>query len=268
MVLESKTFVVTGGGNGMGREIVMNLLKRRCRVIAADISAQSLKDTQRLAEAYGLKCDTKVVDVTNRDAVEQFAHEVCAREGGIDGIVNNAGIIQPFTSIRDTDYSVAQRIFNVNFWGVMNMTQAFLPHLTKRRTSIIVNVSSMGGFIPVPGQAVYGASKAAVKQLSEALEIELSDSSVHVTTVFPGALDTDIKKNSGIGCDTKAQASHTASAKLPLSPITAAEAVVNAIEECKKTVYIGEDSVAMSRLCRNNPEEAARKIKEMINHKI
>ena len=95
---------------------------------------------------------------------------------------------------------------NVNFWGVVNMTKAFLPALLARPAAAVLNVSSMGGFLPVPGQAVYGASKAAVKLFTEALFAELHETNVAVTIVFPGGVATNITQNSGVAMPAAAEA--------------------------------------------------------------
>jgi short-subunit dehydrogenase len=95
-------------------------------------------------------------------------------------------------------YDAIERVLNVNLYGVIYMTKAFLPHLLTRPEAHIVNVSSMGGFFPVPGQSLYGASKAAVKLLTEGLYSELIDTNVRVTAVFPGAIATNISQNSGL----------------------------------------------------------------------
>ena len=99
------------------------------------------------------------------------------RFGAVDGLIHCAGIIQPFVKVKDLDHAAIDRVFNINWWGTLNLNRAFLPVLLARPAGHIVNVSSMGGFLPVPGQAVYGASKAAVKLLTEALYAECRSAS-------------------------------------------------------------------------------------------
>ena len=110
----------------------------------------------------------------------------------VDGLLNVAGIIQKFEPFIELDTADIERVLQVNFWGVVNMVRAFLPHLMRRPEAALVNVSSMGAFIPVPGQTVYGASKAAVKLLTEGLHAERRGTPVRVTVVFPGAVATGI----------------------------------------------------------------------------
>ena len=116
----------------------------------------------------------------------------------VDGLLNVAGIIQKFEPFIELDTADIERVLQVNFWGVVNMVRAFLPHLMRRPEAALVNVSSMGAYAPVPGQAAYGASKAAVRLLTEALYAELMDTNVAVTTIFPGAIATNIAQNSGV----------------------------------------------------------------------
>jgi short-subunit dehydrogenase len=136
------------------------------------------------------------------------------------------------------------------------MTKAFLPHLIKRPEAHIVNVSSMGGFFPFPGQTMYGASKAAVKILTKGLYSELIESNVRVTVVFPGAIATNISQNSGVMGLPSMEAS---SSKIPLtSPDKAAETIINGMEKNKFQVYVGNDAKLMNLLYKLVPQWATR----------
>ncbi|HNV10548.1 MAG TPA: SDR family oxidoreductase, partial [Propionibacteriaceae bacterium] len=193
-----KVFVVTGGGSGIGREVVLALLKRGARVAAVDLSAERLAGTVELAGRDADRLTTHVVNVTDGDAVALLPHEVIDAHGAVDGLLNVAGIIQKFVHFNELEVADIDRVLSVNFWGVVHMVQAFLPHLLERPQAALLNVSSMGAFIPVPGQTVYGASKAAVKLLTEGLHAELRGTPVRVTVVFPGAVATSITENSGV----------------------------------------------------------------------
>jgi len=177
MKVQNKVVLVTGGGNGMGRELVLNLLSRGASVAAVDINETALQKTVELAGSKSDNLSTHIVNITNKDAVAALPEQIIAKHGAIDGIINNAGIIQPFERIKDLDYAVIERVLNVNFFGTLYMTKEFLPHLLKRPEAHITNISSMGGFLPVPGQTVYGASKAAVKLFTEGLRSELLNTS-------------------------------------------------------------------------------------------
>jgi len=273
MDLSNKTIVVTGGGNGMGRELVLNLLKRGNNVIAMDINESALQETFRLAENRKKALATMVVDVTSKDSIDELVNKSIAIFGQVDGIIDNAGVIQPFVKLNDTDFTIIKRVFDINFFGTLYMMKAFLPHLLTRPEACIVNISSMGGFLPVPGQSVYGASKAAVKILTESLASELTATNVRVTTVFPGAIFTNIKANSGLGKEKSAGKDPSKYAVAPkgvLEPAVAAEIIIKGVEQNKVRVFVGRDSKIMNAMYRLNPTFASKLISKKIkeNHHI
>lgn len=254
MKVVNKVFVVTGGGNGIGRDLVLQLLDKGALVAAVDIDEAKLKETVALAGGKG-KLSTHVVNIADRLAVERLPAAVIKAHGAVDGLINNAGIIQKFIKVNDLEYKDIERVLNVNLYGVIHMTKAFLPYLLKRPEAHIVNVSSMGGFLPVPGQTIYGASKAAVKLFTEGLNSELLPTNVRVTVVFPGAIGTNIAANSGVVIKGVTEAS--TSIKMTPSPIAAMK-IVDGIEKKRYRVLIGSDSIMMDLLSRLMPERAAK----------
>ena len=116
MVLSNKTIVVTGGGNGLGRELALNLLNRGNNVIAFDINEAALQETLKLTGDLKSRFSPVVVDITNQELIEGIVDKTIATFGQIDGIINNAGVIQPFTTLVNTDYSTIKRVFDINFW--------------------------------------------------------------------------------------------------------------------------------------------------------
>lgn len=255
MQVQNKVIVVTGGGNGIGRELVLHLLSKGARVAAVDINEAGLSETVKLAGNRAENVSTHVVNITNREAVAALPAQVIARHGAVDGIINNAGIIQPFVRVKDLDYAAIERVMNVNFYGTLNMTKEFLPHLLARPEAHITNISSMGGFLPVPGQTIYGAAKAAVKLLTEGLHSELANTNVRVTVVFPGAIGTNIAVNSGVGiplnADTQRQSIQ------PLPPGKAAQIIIDGIEKNHYRIMVGRDSAMMDLLYRASAKFAA-----------
>jgi len=244
MKAQGKNIVVTGGGNGVGRELVLQLLNKGAIVLAVDINPEALEETVRIA-GKNPKLFTEVVDISNKEAVFAFAKNAIEKYGIIDGIINNAGIIQPFVHLNELEMDRIERVMNINFYGTLYMVKAFLPHLLKRPEAHIVNVSSMGGFLPVPGQSVYGASKAAVKLLTEGLSSELKDTNVNVSVVIPGGIATDIKKNSNIKNNVSVENSKT---NMLLTPGKAAELIIKSMEKKKLRAYIGKDCNVMNTL--------------------
>lgn len=255
MKIQNKVIVVTGGGNGVGRELVLHLLLKGAHVAAVDIKEAALQEMVELAGSNKNNLTTHVVNIASKEAVEALPDQVIAKHGVVDGIINNAGIIQPFVRLNDLGYDAIERVMNVNFYGTLYMTKAFLPHLLKRPEAHITNISSMGGFLPVPGQTIYGASKAAVKLLTEGLNSELLNTNVRVTIVFPGAMGTNIAQNSGLG-NTLQMESKGSSIKM-LMPDKAAEIIINGIEKNQYRILVGSDAALMDFLCRLDPKRAA-----------
>lgn len=259
MKIADKVFVVTGGGNGIGRELVLQLVNGGARVAAVDISEAGMQETKKLAGILGDKISAHVVDITDSAAVEALPEKVIAAHGSVDGLVNNAGIIQPFVRVVELTFPQINKVFDVNFTGLMFMTKAFLPYLLKRPEAHIINLSSMGGFLPVPGQTIYGASKAAVKLFTEGLHSELLDTQVHVTLVFPGAIKTNITVNSGIMTQEQVDKQDMGQFKMTEAD-KAAEIIISGIERNAYHVFVGSDSKMMNFLVRLAPKRAAKLI--------
>ena len=247
-----KVVVVTGAGSGMGRQVALELLRRRARVAAVDINAATLSETANLAPGGAEAPATFVVNVTDRAAVEALPQAVVERFGSVDGVINCAGIIQPFVRLNELDYTAIDRVFDVNWRGTLYMTKAFLPLLLKRPEAHVVNISSMGGFLPVPGQTIYGASKAAVKLMTEGLHSELAGTNVHVTVVFPGAVATNITANSGVAIPAVGDAS----ARRVLAADKAARIILDGMERNSFRVLVGGDAKLLDRFYRLSPRRA------------
>ncbi|WP_144120207.1 SDR family NAD(P)-dependent oxidoreductase [Catellatospora sichuanensis] len=254
MQIAQRVFVVTGGGNGIGREVVLGLLARGARVAAVDLSETGLAETARLAAA-GERLSGHVLSIADRTAVEKLPGDVIAEHGQIDGLINVAGIVQRFARVQDLGFDEIERVMAVNFWGVVNMSKVFLPELLARPQASLVNVSSMGALLPVPGQSAYGASKAAVKLLTEGLYAELRGTPVAVTVVFPGGVATNILGNSGVSMAGRDMDSAGTGSKLT-SPADAAKQIIQAVEKGSFRVRIGGDARLLDRLARLIPQRA------------
>lgn len=258
MKVQDKVFVVTGGGSGIGRALVLGLLARGARVAAVDLNPATLQETANLAGEKQANLSTHVANIAQREAVEALPARVIERHGAVDGLINNAGIIHPFVKVNDLTYDVIERVMNVNFYGTLYMIKAFLPYLLQRPEAHIANVSSMGSFVPVPGQTLYGASKAAVKLLTEGLRSELMDTPVKVSVIFPGAVGTNIASNSGVNIPS--HGGQSSRAMKVLQPEEAARIILDGIEQDRARILVGSDSTFMDRLSRLSPERAAKLI--------
>lgn len=252
-MFKDKVFAITGGGNGIGREVVLELLRRGSKVAALDISEAGLVETQNLAqEKTALKLYT--LDITKREKVAEVHNEIIKDFGHIDGLIHVAGIVQPFVRIIDLTDKDIERVMNVNFYGTLYLNKIFIPSLLKAPRGYLVNVSSMGGFLPVPGQAVYGASKSAVKLLTEALYSELKGTRIEVRIVFPGAIKTNIVANSGAA--NRVVNKDQASKMKMLAADEAARQIIRGMKKKKLHVYVGSDSKLMNKLYRLAPQKA------------
>lgn len=255
MKISGKTILVTGAGGGIGRELVLALISGGAKVVAVDLKAEFLEDLKKTIKEDKNFLITRVLDITKKEEVEGLVEDFSKEKIYLDGIINNAGIIQPFAKVNDLDYSAVERVMNVNFYGPLFLIKSFLPQLLSRPEAHIVNVSSMGGFLPVPGQSVYGASKAALKLLTEGLYAELKNTNVKVSAVFPGATKTNIATNSGL--KNMSQKNQDSSQKIPtLSPQKVAQIIVSGIKKDKFQIFTGGDSKFMNFLYRLSPKFA------------
>ncbi|WP_407270430.1 SDR family NAD(P)-dependent oxidoreductase [Radiobacillus sp. PE A8.2] len=256
MKVANKVIVVTGGGGGIGRELVLNLLAKGASVAAVDINLETLSETVSQAGEHADKLSTHIVDIQELEDVEALPRKVIEHHGAVDGIINNAGIIQPFVDINELDFDRIKRVIDINFYGTLYMTKTFLPYLLERPVGHITNVSSMGGFLPVPGQSIYGASKAAVKLMTEGLYAELLDTNVNVTVVFPGGVDTNITKSAGMGGLKDQPMDEKKKTPVLLAPQEAAEIIIDGMEKDLYRVLAGKDAKFMDKLYRFNPKRA------------
>jgi short-subunit dehydrogenase len=254
MKVNNKVFVVTGAGSGMGRELTIQLVKKGARVAMADIHEKSMEETAQLAGKN--QVSIHLLDISDRISVEAFPEQVIQVHGTVDGVINNAGIIQPFINVNELNYDTIERIMHINFYGTLYMTKSFLPYLLKRPEAHIANVSSMGGFIPFPGQTFYGASKAAVKLLTEGLYAELKDTNVGVTIIHPGAINTNIMSNSGIQSVEEEKKSKEKQGNMALAADKAATIIIDAIEKNKYRVMVGKDAKMLDLFYRIAPRRA------------
>jgi short-subunit dehydrogenase len=266
MKLNNKVVVITGAGSGMGRELALQAAKLGSKVAAVDFREDSLSETVNLCRNAGGTIEAFKLDVTDTAAVAKLPADVAAKLGPADALINNAGIIQPFVKVAELSFNDAERVMKVNFDGPLHLIKAFLPDFLKRPEAHILNVASMGAYAPVPGQSVYGASKAAIKLLTEGLRSELLDSNVGVTLVFPGAIATNIAANSGMTMS----ADDAGSSRFKTTPANvAAQAMLTAIEKNQPRICIGQDAKMMDFLSRLNPVMAAniiyKQMKSLLN---
>ena len=251
-------------------EVVVWIVQLRMPFAAAEEQHGRFRAMAETAEMAGnSNVSTHVLNVADRQAVEALPQAVIQHHGAVDGIINNAGIIQPFINVNELDYDKIERIMNINFYGTLYMIKAFLPHLLKRPEAHIANVSSMGGFIPFPGQTFYGASKAAVKLLTEGLYAELKGTNVGITVIHPGAVNTNIVVNSGVRSAEEVAAMNKDQSAQAMSAANAAAVMIEAIEKNRFRVLVGNDARFLDMFYRLAPKAAVNFItKQMSKMKL
>ncbi|WP_424189442.1 SDR family NAD(P)-dependent oxidoreductase [Actinokineospora sp. G85] len=244
-----KVAVVTGAGSGIGRDLVLALLAEGAQVAASDVNEVALKETAAKAASDRLR--TYKLDVADRDAIYAHADQVVADFGGVDAVFNNAGVALKGSVAEMTDADL-KWVMDIDFWGVVHGTRAFLPHVTARRGHI-VNVSSVFGFIGVPTQSAYNAAKFAVRGFTEALrqEMTVARTGVGVSCVHPGGIKTNIARNARTS-DPAEMRSFTKSldAVAMTTPEKAARTILNGVKRNKARILIGPDAYVLDLLPR------------------
>jgi NAD(P)-dependent dehydrogenase (short-subunit alcohol dehydrogenase family) len=245
MNLAGKTAVVTGAANGIGRAISRSLARRGCHLALADVNEAGLAETADLAAGAGRRITCHHLDVADKQAVAAFPEIVTAAHPGVDILVNNAGVALggTFDQVSEADF---EWLIDINFWGVVRMTRAFLPLLKASEGAQLVNISSLFGLIAPPGQTAYCASKFAVRGFSESLRHELEGSRIGVTTVHPGGVNTSIAKNArhaeALTEAELADAQRRYEKLLTMPPEEAGEIIVRAIEQRRPRIIVGADA--------------------------
>jgi len=193
-----KVAVVTGAGSGIGRALAVELARSNARLAISDFDAEGLAKTEKLIHKIGAEVRADRLDVTERAAFLTYADTVNEHFGEVNQVYNIAGI-GFLGDIEVTPFKDIERVMDVDYWGVVNGTKAFLPHLIASGDGHVINMSSMFGLFGVPGQAAYNSAKFAVRGFTEALrqEMAVAGHPVGVTVVHPGYVKTAIARNAG-----------------------------------------------------------------------
>ena len=248
-----KVAVVTGAGSGIGQALAIELARSGAKLAISDIDAAGLADTEQRLTAIGAQVRADRLDVTEREAFLAYADAVNEHFGKVNQIYNNAGIA--FTGdVEISQFKDIERVMDVDFWGVVNGTKAFLPHLIASGDGHVVNVSSLFGILAVPGQAAYNSAKFAVRGFTEALRQEMLQAGhpVAVTTVHPGGIKTAIARNATAadGHDANELAELFDKKLARTSPQRAARIILEAVRKKKARVLVGADAKILDAIVR------------------
>lgn len=248
-----KVAVVTGAGSGIGQALAIELGRSGASVAISDVDTEGLKVTEDRLASIGVPVKSDRLDVTERERFLLYADEVRDHFGKVNQIYNNAGIAYS-GDVDISHFKDIERVMDVDYWGVVNGTKAFLPHLIASGDGHVVNISSVFGIFSVPGQAAYNSAKFAVRGFTEALrmEMKLAGHPVKVTTVHPGGIKTAIARNAtvaeGLDQASLAQAFDTKMART--SPEKAARIILDGVARDKAKVLVGTDAKIFDALVR------------------
>lgn len=245
--------VVTGAGSGIGRALALEMASRGARLALSDVDSVGLAATVAAVEQRGGEVRSDHLDVSERGSVLDYAETVRRHFGVVNQVYNNAGIAF-HGDVEKTEFKDLERVIDVDFWGVVNGTKAFLPHLVESGDGHVVNVSSLFGLLSIPSQSAYNAAKFAVRGFTEALrqEMLIARHPVHVTCVHPGGIKTAIARNATVaeGQDQKSVAEFFDRRLAKTTPEQAALVILRGVEKNKARVLIGNDARALDALAR------------------
>lgn len=248
-----KVAVVTGAGSGIGQALALELGRSGAKLAISDVDVDGLAATERQLVAIGASVKADRLDVTERESFIGYADEVRDHFGIVNQIYNNAGIAF-MGDVEISAFKDIERVMDVDFWGVVNGTKAFLPHLIASGDGHVINISSLFGLVAVPGQAAYNAAKFAVRGFTEALrqEMVVAKHPVKVTTVHPGGIKTAIAHNATAaeGLDVNELAELFDKRLANTSPETAARVILNGVRRNRARVLIGADARALDLIAR------------------
>lgn len=241
---DKKVAVITGAGSGIGQALAVALAQAGAQLALSDINVDNVAVTAQQCNTLGNKTKYYKLDCGNRDAIFAHADEVVRDFGSVNLVINNAGVAVNATvrEITDEDF---HWLMNINFWGMVHGSRAFLPHLIASGDGHLVNISSIFGMIGVPRQAAYNASKFAIRGFTEALrqELMLEKAPVHVSCVHPGGIKTNIARAARKGAsDAEKDISVTFEKFARTTSQQAANIILRGVRRNKPRIFVGMDS--------------------------
>ena len=259
---DQKVCVVTGAASGIGRACALALGSFGAKTIITDIRKEMLDETADLIKAAGGHAETHLVDVANRDAVYDLAGHVEKNYGAADFVLNNAGVAMgaPVYELGIDDFNW---LMDIDFWGVVYGTQAFLPQMRARNSGNIANVSSVFGLFSFPEQSAYNAAKFAVLGFTDAARHDLADTNIGVTTIHPGGINTNIVRHARVGQDPEAETRRQEAIMMfekftMTQPEKAARIILKGVAKGKARILVGPDAVYMDIIRRLFPSNYMR----------
>mgnify|MGYP000606662821 CR=1 FL=1 len=259
--LNNKVAAVTGAGSGIGQALAINLAQEGCNLALSDVDKKGLAGTLKMLKKFDVKVTHQVLDVSRKDAVLQWADKVVEDHGWVNMIFNNAGVALSGTveSLSIEDY---EWVMNINFWGVLYGTKAFLPYLEQSGEGHVINISSVFGLTSQPLMSGYNASKFAVRGFTESLrqDLEITNSNVSTTCIHPGGIKTNIAKcarmNKSVSDVTGTNEDNALDEIEKMfihTPDSAAKTILKGVKKNKRRVLIGLDARVFDGMARVFP---------------
>jgi len=258
--IQGSAAAVTGAASGIGRALALELAARGCDLALADRDEAGLRAVAaEIAKSHPRKVSVHRVDVGDVSQIQQFAVAATSAHPALNIVINNAGVAL-LGQFGEIEQAQMEWLININFWGVVHATRAFLPQLSRQSAAHIVNLSSIFGIIAPSGQTAYCAAKFAVRGFSESLrhELAMANSSVKLSVVHPGGVLTNIVRNSRTGAGItdnarRVQAIGTFDAMAKTTPAAAALRIIKGIEKNQPRILIGSDARFLDLLQRFRP---------------
>lgn len=255
--LQDSLFIITGAASGIGRAVAVQAAAAGAQVLATDKHAAGLAQTQALVAAGG-RLVTAQLDVADASQIEAFAAQVASAYPGQRLILfNNAGVALGAGTFEENEQADFDWVLNVNLYGVIRMTKAFLPLMRARGAGHVVNVSSVFGLFGMPESAAYSTAKFGVRGFTEALRHELRGSGIQVSTVFPGGVRTNIAASARLGAgrtpEQQALASQRFARSARTTPEAAARRILRGIRAGRGRILVGPDAYLIDWLTRLAP---------------
>ncbi len=257
MQFSGKVAAITGAGSGIGRALALALAKEGCHVAISDVDAAGLKESMNALSAFNIRCTSTELDVRDQQAVESWSDDIVAEFGSVDFIFNNAGVAL-FDTAESDDLDSFRWVMDINFWGMVYGSKAFLRHFRAAGHGYVINVSSLFGLIGVPDQSAYNASKFAIRGYTEALALELKETLIGVSSVHPGGILTNIARNSRFNKSifrksTKSKSVARFDQIAKTTPAEAAAVILKGVSANKRRILIGIDAKILDLIQRIMP---------------
>jgi NAD(P)-dependent dehydrogenase (short-subunit alcohol dehydrogenase family) len=253
-MFKDKVVAITGAGSGIGRALARELAGQGARLALSDVNQGALAESISLLPS-GTEARAYAVDVASREAVFQFSDDVKRDFGTAHFVVNNAGT-SVIASVENLTIDEIERVLNINLWGVIYGTKAFLPLLLGQREGCIVNISSVFGLVAVPGQSAYAMTKFAVRGLTETLWQELEGTGVRAVLVHPGGINTCISSNALSARhegDYERRLALAFNGQMTTSPDECAQQIVAGLQRGDKRLLVGNGASAIHWISRLFP---------------